>query len=186
MPLLAARGLAKPTQRGCCWRTWGSASGARMDSNGHSVSLWQVPWLKQSRSPLPPHARSQPGLCNMYKVRRAPAPPAPPAPHRELCSLRCPIGGQCLGHLPVQGAQQVVYGICKSHFAKPGGQLPGRASKGQRAEAEEVLASEECRVNPRRVLCGQARQGPRGSGQWTSPLGRADQGPFLRARAEVA
>ncbi|XP_036086053.1 myelin basic protein isoform X1 [Rousettus aegyptiacus] len=27
----------------------------------------KVPWLKQSRSPLPPHARSQPGLCNMYK-----------------------------------------------------------------------------------------------------------------------
>ncbi|XP_024903859.1 myelin basic protein isoform X3 [Pteropus alecto] len=27
----------------------------------------KVPWLKQGRSPLPPHARSQPGLCNMYK-----------------------------------------------------------------------------------------------------------------------
>ncbi|XP_004640251.2 myelin basic protein isoform X2 [Octodon degus] len=27
----------------------------------------KVPWLKQSRSPLPSHARSQPGLCNMYK-----------------------------------------------------------------------------------------------------------------------
>ncbi|XP_010603868.1 myelin basic protein isoform X1 [Fukomys damarensis] len=27
----------------------------------------KVPWLKQSRSPLASHARSQPGLCNMYK-----------------------------------------------------------------------------------------------------------------------
>uniref|UniRef100_A0A7N9CFQ4 Myelin basic protein n=1 Tax=Macaca fascicularis TaxID=9541 RepID=A0A7N9CFQ4_MACFA len=27
----------------------------------------QVPWLKPGRSPLPSHARSQPGLCNMYK-----------------------------------------------------------------------------------------------------------------------
>ncbi|KAL4665306.1 hypothetical protein H8959_001757 [Pygathrix nigripes] len=28
----------------------------------------KVPWLKPGRSPLPSHARSQPGLCNMYKV----------------------------------------------------------------------------------------------------------------------
>ncbi|XP_052057333.1 myelin basic protein isoform X5 [Apodemus sylvaticus] len=27
----------------------------------------KVPWLKQSRSPLPSHARSRPGLCHMYK-----------------------------------------------------------------------------------------------------------------------
>ncbi|XP_030666109.1 myelin basic protein isoform X1 [Nomascus leucogenys] len=27
----------------------------------------KVPWLKPGRSPLPSHARSQPGLCNMYK-----------------------------------------------------------------------------------------------------------------------
>ncbi|KAI5278399.1 Myelin Basic Protein [Manis pentadactyla] len=27
----------------------------------------KVPWLTQSRSPLPSHARSKPGLCNMYK-----------------------------------------------------------------------------------------------------------------------
>ncbi|XP_066209193.1 myelin basic protein isoform X2 [Saccopteryx leptura] len=27
----------------------------------------KVPWLQQGRRPLPPHARSQPGLCNMYK-----------------------------------------------------------------------------------------------------------------------
>ncbi|XP_023503779.1 myelin basic protein isoform X1 [Equus przewalskii] len=27
----------------------------------------KVPWLKQSRSPLPSHAHSRPGLCNMYK-----------------------------------------------------------------------------------------------------------------------
>ncbi|XP_020020650.1 myelin basic protein isoform X5 [Castor canadensis] len=27
----------------------------------------KVPWLKQSRSPLPSYACSQPGLCNMYK-----------------------------------------------------------------------------------------------------------------------
>nr|XP_008537072.1 PREDICTED: myelin basic protein isoform X2 [Equus przewalskii]XP_008537073.1 PREDICTED: myelin basic protein isoform X2 [Equus przewalskii] len=32
----------------------------------------KVPWLKQSRSPLPSHAHSRPGLCNMYKVRRRP------------------------------------------------------------------------------------------------------------------
>nr|XP_060470095.1 myelin basic protein isoform X3 [Panthera onca] len=27
----------------------------------------KVPWLKQRRSPVPSHARSQPGLCNMYQ-----------------------------------------------------------------------------------------------------------------------
>nr|KAF6471793.1 myelin basic protein [Molossus molossus] len=27
----------------------------------------KVPWLKQGRSPLPAHAHSRPGLCNMYK-----------------------------------------------------------------------------------------------------------------------
>uniref|UniRef100_A0A4W2DL56 Myelin basic protein n=1 Tax=Bos indicus x Bos taurus TaxID=30522 RepID=A0A4W2DL56_BOBOX len=27
----------------------------------------KVPWLKQSKSPLGPHARSPPGLCNMYQ-----------------------------------------------------------------------------------------------------------------------
>ncbi|XP_035866014.1 myelin basic protein [Phyllostomus discolor] len=37
------------------------------DSTGHSVSLRQVPWLTQGRSPLPAHARGRPGLCNMYK-----------------------------------------------------------------------------------------------------------------------
>ncbi|MBZ3875274.1 Myelin basic protein [Sciurus carolinensis] len=31
----------------------------------------KVPWLKQSRSPLPSYARSQPGLCNMYKDSHA-------------------------------------------------------------------------------------------------------------------
>ncbi|XP_053427060.1 myelin basic protein isoform X1 [Nycticebus coucang] len=27
----------------------------------------KVPWLKQSRSPLPSHPHGRPGLCNMYK-----------------------------------------------------------------------------------------------------------------------
>ncbi|XP_047293490.1 Golli-MBP isoform X6 [Homo sapiens] len=33
----------------------------------------KVPWLKPGRSPLPSHARSQPGLCNMYKDSHHPA-----------------------------------------------------------------------------------------------------------------
>lgn len=49
-------------------RTWGPAR-ARADS-GATLSLWQVPRLRQSKSPPGPQARSQPGLCNMYQVRR--------------------------------------------------------------------------------------------------------------------
>ncbi|KAF5919002.1 hypothetical protein HPG69_003637, partial [Diceros bicornis minor] len=42
----------------------------------------KVPWLKQSRSPLPSHAHSRPGLCNMHKVRcQDAARSAPPRGH---------------------------------------------------------------------------------------------------------
>lgn len=67
-------------------------------------------------------------------------PSSPSGGHTASCvPTAVPIGRRCLGRLPVQGAQQVVYSICKLRFAKPGVQLPGRASKGQRAGAEEVL-----------------------------------------------
>ncbi|XP_042549453.1 myelin basic protein isoform X3 [Dipodomys spectabilis] len=42
-------------------RFFGADRGAPKRGSG------KVPWLKQSRSPLPAHTRSQPGLCNMYK-----------------------------------------------------------------------------------------------------------------------
>uniref|UniRef100_A0A8D1L9A8 Myelin basic protein n=1 Tax=Sus scrofa TaxID=9823 RepID=A0A8D1L9A8_PIG len=42
-------------------RFFGADRGAPKRGSG------KVPWLKQSRSPLPPHARSRPGLCNMYQ-----------------------------------------------------------------------------------------------------------------------
>ncbi|XP_069425244.1 myelin basic protein isoform X1 [Ovis canadensis] len=42
-------------------RFFGSDRGAPKRGSG------KVPWLKQSKSPLGPHARSPPGLCNMYQ-----------------------------------------------------------------------------------------------------------------------
>lgn len=113
-------------------------------------------------------------------------PSSPSSGHTVSCvPSTVPIGGQCLGCLPVQGARQVVYGICKSRFAKPGSSSPGEPAKGS-VQRHRKSSEARSHVNPRRVLRGQAHQGPRGSGQWTSPLGRADQVPFLRARAEVA
>lgn len=42
----------------------------------HTLCPQQVPWPKQSRSPLPCNTHSRPGLCNLYKVR--PGPPRSP------------------------------------------------------------------------------------------------------------
>lgn len=90
---------ASPTGRR---RRRSSASSTREDSNGHSVSLRQVPWLKQGRSPLPPHARSQPGLCNMYKVRGVhPRPSAGHAARRSPAAV--PVSGQRPGRALSRG-----------------------------------------------------------------------------------
>lgn len=153
--LLTAR--ASPAQQRTLPEAAGLASSAREDSNGHSVSLRQVPWLKQSRSPLPPHARSQPGLCNMYKVRRVHPPPL--HRRRQPHSGRCPCRRAASGPCPVQGPQQAVNGICKSCLAKRVGQLPGKASGGDMWRPD-ILVGEDREApespSPRKGLVGRA------------------------------
>lgn len=93
----------------------GPGPGAHVDS-GATLSLWQVPWLKQSKSPLGPHARSPPGLCNMYQVRRLLL--AAPATRRQ-------------GRLaPAPGASE-------RQLVSPAGRLLGRRGKGKRRDREE-------------------------------------------------
>lgn len=153
--LLTAR--ASPAQQRTLPEAAGLASSAREDSNGHSVSLRQVPWLKQSRSPLPPHARSQPGLCNMYKVRHVHPPPL--HRRRQPYSGRCPCQRAASGPCPVQGPQQAVNGICKSCLAKRVGQLPGKASGGD-MRRPDILVREDREApespSPRKGLVGRA------------------------------
>lgn len=86
LPSSPRRDLPRPVRRGCLPEDLGALPAARHGLNGHSVSPWQVPWFKQRRSPVPSHARSQPGLCTMYQVRRVLAPPGPSRPPgREGC-----------------------------------------------------------------------------------------------------
>lgn len=75
----------------------------------------QVPWLTQSRSPLPSHARSQPGLCNMYKVRRGRRPLLPLhvrySMHRVLRDSPISRAGGLPRVLLCPVAQQIFWGI---------------------------------------------------------------------------
>lgn len=93
----------------------GASPGARADS-GATLSLWQVPWLKQSKSPLGPHARSPPGLCNMYQVRRL------------LLAAAATRRRGCLAPAPGASERQLV---------SPAGQLLGRCGKGKCRDRED-------------------------------------------------
>lgn len=96
-------------------RTGGSTSAA-CGLNRPLCVPWQVPWLKQGRSPLPPHARRQPGLCNMYKVRRAShqllrTPHFGPCPHRGLSMQVLWVLSRARS---CPGVQQVSPRVCKA------------------------------------------------------------------------
>lgn len=120
-------------------RTGGSTSAA-CGLNRPLCVPWQVPWLKQGRSPLPPHARSQPGLCNMYKVRRASHQllPCHATGRVPIAVCQCKCCGRCLGHALVQGAQQGSHRVCKA---------PGESQQRTRYEDREES-------------CGQGRSRP--------------------------
>lgn len=78
-----------------CGGLWGWAGSAHTDSPGPLCPPRQVPWLKQSRSPLPPHARSRPGLCHMYKVSCGcwPTSQRSPVCENALSSVDRPLRG---------------------------------------------------------------------------------------------
>ena len=94
-----------------------------------TLSLWQVPWLKQSRSPLPPHARSRPGLCNMYQVR--PAPALPSSSSRPRLQLSPP-------------ATPVSAGATRVFTLKPGG-FKSHVCQTARAAPEQKQEKEPCK-----------------------------------------
>lgn len=80
------------------------------DSPGPLCPPRQVPWLKQSRSPLSPHARSRPGLCHLYKVSCGcwPTSQGSPVCENALSSVDRPLrGSHGLGQAAPSGAQRI-------------------------------------------------------------------------------
>lgn len=149
-----------------------------MDSNGHSVSLWQVPWLKQSRSPLPPHARSQPGLCNMYKVRRAPTPPAPPAatPQAVFPRLSPSVGGVWGASLS-RGHSRSSTAFVSYVSPSQGCSSPGEPAKGS-VQGQRKSSEARSRVTPRRSCVDRPIKGPVGQDSGQARWGELTRGHF--------
>lgn len=80
---------------------------------------------------MPSHARSQPGLCNMYQVRRAPTPPGPSRPRPA---------GATPGHAPARQQQQVLRACMgKAHLPTRAGPLLRGDRQGTRYEDGKLL-----------------------------------------------
>lgn len=95
-----------------------------------ALSLWQVPWLKQSGNPLPPHARSPPGLCNVHQVRRLrPAAAAIPRGRRRRCQGLAPPHGSLGKSRLSDRAGQLLRGNEQRKMCKDG---RGGSSRGMR------------------------------------------------------